>query len=141
MENAAVNYHNQKEYHSITGNVAQFNTACTSICYENKGTATVELVLTSGHGTLTLRAGEIVIHNNGPDVLENNQYSIQFAAGGTKLLFITKEHLIRLYGGESKEKLPSRRFNPAAITDIAQDVDLAPPGEEEVIIIDEGEHD
>jgi hypothetical protein len=112
----AVNYENQKEFTTITQNVAEFNTACTSICFENKGTATVDLVLASGKGTLTIRAGEVVEHNNTPDTLENNKYSIEFAAAGTKNLFITKEHILRVLQGES-EKLPSRRFEAVAVTD------------------------
>ena len=108
MQRAAVNYQNQKEFVTITANTAGFKTACTSISFENKGQAGVSLTLTSEKGTLRLEPGQQAAFNNPPDVLENSEYNIVFDAGGTeKNLFIIKEQVTRVYGGESAA-LPSR---------------------------------
>lgn len=108
----AVNYQTQREYITITANTNGFNTACTSIRYRNAGTVAVDLVLVSGKGTLRLEPGEEEVYNNAPDVLENNTYNIVFAAGaGEKKLAISKEHVLRVRGGESAT-LPAH-FIPA----------------------------
>jgi hypothetical protein len=112
-----VNYQNQKEHIQVTADTADFNTACTNISFENRGTEAVNLVLANGRGTYPLAAGTSVAFNNPPDVMENNRYKIVFGnTGGTKLLVITREHVYRVLGGESVA-LPSRSLGPVQIPD------------------------
>ncbi len=127
------NYQNIKKFLRLTANVKTastiFTTACTSVRFKNEGTAEVKLipvkvvsaayVADTAQAELRILPGEEVYHTNEPGVFENNNYWIEFEASGTKNLFITREIVSRIYGGNS-DTLP----------DVEQPLPIGVPGEE-----------